>query len=340
MLSCLEIRRPPSLTSDGKKKRQMNSTPNPEPASPHDLALAALKEAYEQIGRHDGEFAWADEPVRQLKEHTAFHPSDRQKRPTVQSTQSSRKRLAMETLVGLLLAVCVCAAAFTWHAYGDAVVQIVTQWAPQRVSASWALLVKPGPPAQPNPRNVGELKADAGLPQPAPLAQNTPQGVPLKAAPIAPELAQLLQTIGRDIANLQQRIEQLKTSQEQMARENAKAMEQIKASQEQIARDNANAIEQLKASQEQVARQNASATEQLKAAQEQIARDNSKIGEQLKASEEQIARMLAKASEQNLRRKTSTAPPHQTATLTSKPAPALRPPQARAQSQAPRPEQH
>ena len=62
--------------------------------------------------------------------------------------------------------------------------------------------------------------------------------------PDPPELTQLLQTMARDLANVQQGIEQLKTSQEEMVRENARTAEQLKASQEQMARAIANASEQ------------------------------------------------------------------------------------------------
>ena len=56
-----------------------------------------------------------------------------------------------------------------------------------------------------------------------------------EAVTMTPELAQLLQTMARDLANVQQGIEQLKTSQEEMVRENARTAEQLKASQEQMA---------------------------------------------------------------------------------------------------------
>jgi hypothetical protein len=54
----------------------------------------------------------------------------------------------------------------------------------------------------------------------------------------------LLQAMARDLAAVGQGIEQLKTNQEQMARDNAKAAEQLKASQEQMARVIAKASEQ------------------------------------------------------------------------------------------------
>ena len=64
------------------------------------------------------------------------------------------------------------------------------------------------------------------------------------AAALSPELTQLLQSMAHDLATLGQRIEQLKASQEQMARDNANAAEQLKASQEQMARVIAKASEQ------------------------------------------------------------------------------------------------
>ena len=72
-----------------------------------------------------------------------------------------------------------------------------------------------------------------------------------------------------DLANVEREIEQLKTSQEQVARDNASAIEQLKASEKQTASDNAKAIEQFKASQEQMASDNAKAIEQFKASREQ-----------------------------------------------------------------------
>jgi len=54
-----------------------------------------------------------------------------------------------------------------------------------------------------------------------------------------------------ELANVEREIKQLKTSQEQVARDNASAIEQLKASEKQTASDNAKAIEQFKASREQ-----------------------------------------------------------------------------------------
>ena len=63
---------------------------------------------------------------------------------------------------------------------------------------------------------------------------------PQDAAPTAntalPDQAELLQTIARDLANVERNIEQLKADQQQMARENSKAIGELKASQEEMKR--------------------------------------------------------------------------------------------------------
>jgi hypothetical protein len=297
----------------------MNFNPNPKQTE-HDVSTEALLQAFEHFGRADEHLAREDQQsLKKLEQDGAHRPSDQQKRVVVLHHRSSPGRLAVLWLVGLAVAAGLALAAIGWRFYGDAAKLIVAPWAPDRVSSP--LLVRHEPPAQASPPTVSVATEDAALSPPVAPAETTHE-VPPKAAQMSPEVAQLLQTIARDIANLEQGIGQLKTSQEQMASENAKAIEQIKASQEQVARDNAKVGEQLKVS------------------QEQMARDNAKVGEQLKVSQDQLARVLAKASEQNLRPKTSAPPPRQAATaMTSRPVPALRSPQARAHPQAPKPEQ-
>ena len=155
-------------------------------------------------------------------------------------------RPAVRGFVGLLLAACIGVAA-----YGDAAKQIIAKWAPQLVQTSSLPPENRGLPAQPTPPAVQADAAMAAPSQPAPLAQTRqPEGV-APAATLSPESAQLLQTMARDLATVRQENEQLrasiellKTNQEQMTRDNARAAEQFKASQEQMARDIAKASEQ------------------------------------------------------------------------------------------------
>ena len=57
----------------------------------------------------------------------------------------------------------------------------------------------------------------------------------------------MLQGMARDLASLERGLEQLKSRQEQLAGDNARAIEQLRTSQDQMARDNAKTAEQLKA---------------------------------------------------------------------------------------------
>jgi hypothetical protein len=80
--------------------------------------------------------------------------------------------------------------------------------------------------------------------QPAPPAQLAPEAVAPTTAALPPDLAQVLQTMSRDLATVGQGIEQLKASQEQMTRDNARIAEQLKVNQEQLGRLAARASEQ------------------------------------------------------------------------------------------------
>ncbi len=250
----------------------MNSMPNPTQTDPHDVALAALKQAYEQF--EDGQLPPVDEQVSKIDQDAARHPSDQQKRLAVPGRRG---------LIGLLLAACIGAVAIAWQSNGDAAKQMIARWAPQLDLNSSPAPENPVP-AQPSPPALQTAAAKATPPQPAPPAQTAPE---------PPGQAQLLlQSTRRDLAAAEQDIEQLRAG-----------------------------IEQLKTSQEQMVRDNAAVAEQLKASQEQMARDNAAVAEQLKASQEQMARLIAKASEQNLRPKTSVPRPQPIAIPTRKPAP-------------------
>jgi hypothetical protein len=178
----------------------------------------------------------------------------------------------------LLAGYIVAAALVSQSSYGDA----LAQSAPQLVSALTLPLEKLMLFTQPNPSSV----------------QFTAAETPPTAVPVPAEPAKSLQTMARDLDNMEREIEQLKVSQQQLASDNAKAIEQIKASQEQAARD--------------------------------IARN----AELLRASQELVAQLFASTSQQNLRPKTS-APPAQAAIGTRKPVPNPASSHANAQPQAP-----
>jgi hypothetical protein len=292
----------------------MDSMQSPKQTDPRDVAIEAIKEAYQQVGHTDKLLPRVNEQVSKSERDAARHPSDQQKRLAVPGRRSSRGRLALQGLIGLLVAACIGAAAIALRSHGDAVKQMIAGWVPRP-----GLISSPAPenpvPTQPSPPVVQTAAATAAPPQPAPpapSAQTAPEDAPTSAIS-SPGQAQPLQSMASDLAAVEQEIEQLKAS-----------------------------IEQLKTSQEKMVRDNAELAEQLKAAQTQMARDNENAAEQLKASQEQMARLIAKASEQNLRPTTPAPPPRSIATPTRpiatparQPAPKLSSPQVRARPLAP-----
>jgi septal ring factor EnvC (AmiA/AmiB activator) len=188
-----------------------------------------LAHAYEQIARADEELARFNEQISRLEKAKRIR-------------QPSRGRPALRGLIGLLLTVGICTAAFAWQSYGETVRPMVARWAPQLAAASSLPSETPVLADQQSPPAVRLAAADAAVSQlPAP-PQAAPQDA--AAAAIAAEQAQLLQTMARDLAGVQQEIEQLKASQAELARESAKTAEQLKANQEQMARTIANVSEQ------------------------------------------------------------------------------------------------
>ena len=217
----------------------MHSTSDPKQADPDgDVWVASVTEGLAKaVARGPEPLSRVQEPVSKLEHDAVRYSSDQQIpvntfRPTVPLDRS-----ALRGLIGLLLAGCIFVAAFALQSsYGDAVRPIIAPWPLQLVPTSSQLLEKPGLSAQPSPASVQAAAAEPIPPQPTPSAQTAPQDIAPTTAPVSPEVAQSLQTIVRDLANLEQRIDQLKTGQDQMASDNAKAVEQLKASQDQMAR--------------------------------------------------------------------------------------------------------
>jgi hypothetical protein len=223
----------------------MESTAMPRSTEADD-ALAAraderLAHAYEQITRADEQLARLSEQLAKMEQDGAHHPSHHPAHhPSALPLRTpSRGRPALRGLVGLLAAGCILGAAFVWQSsYGETVKPIITQWAaPYISSVSRLALATPQPPAQPSPSGIRLAAAEAAPLQATAPAQTGPQdGAPPSAALASPELAQLLQTMARDLATVQRGIEELKANQERIASDNAKAVEQVKASQEQMTR--------------------------------------------------------------------------------------------------------
>ena len=203
--------------------------------STQDVELVAraderLAHAYEQIASADEQLARVNEQISRMEYDAA------RKKAVNKLRRPSRGRPALRGFIALLLTAGVCFAAFASQSYGE----MISRWAPQLASSLPSATPKLA--AQQSLPAVQLAAADAAISQ---LSSPT-QTVLQEAAPvpIPPEVTQSLQTMARDIANVQQEIAQLKASQEVLARENARTAEQLKASQEQMARAISNASEQ------------------------------------------------------------------------------------------------
>jgi len=188
-----------------------------------------LAHAYDQIARADEQLARLTAQLSRMEQDTPRQSS------TVPPAAVLRQRPPRGTpllrgFVGLLAATCIIGAGLiSWSEdYGEAVKPIIARWV-MPYSASWLQPARAELPAQPGRSGVRLASAE-----PAP-AQATQAAAPT-ATLTSPELMQLLQTMARDLATLQQGIEQLKASEAQLASDNAKAVEQFRESQVQLAR--------------------------------------------------------------------------------------------------------
>ena len=224
----------------------MNSTPTP--VEPHDALIARADErlahAQEQIARADEQLARLTEQVAKMERDDARPPSagPPSARP---GPQSPRGRPALRALVGFTLAACIVVAALvSQSSYGAGARLVVARWAPRLVSTPSLPPENPPIAAQPAPPIVQVAAAEPAPPQATPLPQAAPQDAAPAAPAALPDQTQLLQTMARELADVQRSIEQLKANQQQISSDNSKAVEELKASQEEIKRVLARVSEQ------------------------------------------------------------------------------------------------
>lgn len=221
----------------------MNSMPGPSAVEPNQAVAAAaderLKHAYRQIASADEQLARVTEQLSKLERDGAHKTSAGSGR------RPSHGGPVLRGLTGLSLAACIAGAAFvSQSSWGGAARLMITRWV-SPVFASSVPLERRRPDVSPSPVQVAA--ADATVLPANSSAPAAAQDAAPATAPISPELTQQLQTITRDIANLDQKIEQLRATQDQLAvqmdRDTARAIAEFKASQEEMTRLMARASE-------------------------------------------------------------------------------------------------
>ena len=217
----------------------MSSTPVPDETSPNDALIARADErlahAYEQIARADEQLARMTEQLTKMERDSAPHPPSAGPPP-----QPPPGRSSLRSLFGLLVAACIVLVALVLQSSLGGSKSMVARWAPQLVSAASLPPENPPDPAQPASSGVQVATAEAAAPQATAAAQIAPKDTVPPAAAALPDQTQLLQTIARDLANVERDLEQLKVT----ASDNSKAIEQFKANQQEMQRRLATVSEQ------------------------------------------------------------------------------------------------
>ncbi len=200
-------------------------------------ALAAragerLAHAYEQIATADEQLARLTEQMTRMEQDAARPAS------AVLLKRPSRGRPLLRGFIGVVAAACIIGGALALQSsYGATAGPAIARWAaPYLGSVSWLPLAKPEQGTQPMPSGVRLAAADAAPPPAMPLAQAGTQDAASPHAATSPDVAQLLQTMARDLASVQQGIEELKAGQERLVIDNAAITEKLRAGQEQLTR--------------------------------------------------------------------------------------------------------
>jgi cytoskeletal protein RodZ len=187
---------------------------------------------YQKIRSVDEQIARATEQLSRLERQDPRHEPRRRSRGTA----------ALRGVIGLLLAVCIGGAALIWQSsYGDTVRFRLAGWVPINVAMSSPSQAESTVPVQPSLAAAEPAKAEPA--PPAPAAEGASDTAAPTAAAVPPEVTELLHKMAGDLANVQQGIEQLKASQDQ-----------LRANQVQMSIDNAKFADELRTRQEQMAR--------------------------------------------------------------------------------------
>ena len=140
----------------------------------------------------------------------------------VQGERSTIGRLAKNTFIAFLFALCSAVAATTWAHHGDAAKQMIANWLPPFLLASLSPAATP-PLAEPSDASATQATvADQAPAQPAQPSDGTAPTLAASSVESKPSV----QSMARDLATMGQQIEQLKAS-----------IEQLKAGQAQMSRD-------------------------------------------------------------------------------------------------------
>jgi len=222
----------------------MQSEPNTQEIDPREVGITPESEPpgriYKQVVREV--LARIDQRLADIEKQAVTEPSDGQSPARARGWLGRRLKRGF---VGALVVAGVIGAAVAWQRFdGDAAKAMVARMTPrfvvnmlstpdnqEGVQDTGAVTVGTAGDGRMN-SDLRSTAMDAAAGSPDRMA---PDGDGQTAAAPA-DLATTIEKMSRDITTLTQGIEQLKASQEQMSRDNAKATEQFKASEDQLIR--------------------------------------------------------------------------------------------------------
>ena len=271
-------------------------------AAARELALASIKEALSLIGQVDQEPGQFD--VRRHKETQQAHRLSDARAPKL-IKRFWNMRPMLQGLIGLCALACLGVVVIALRSnHGQVAPEPVSTASVPKTNLSVPTAKTDKLPTQlaPNKANLASTTQPAALES---QAQATPPGASAApiAVPISPDLAHQIKDMAREVANIEQGIDQLKTEQSQIARDGTELAGQLKATRE-AARRNSELTEELKAAQAQMARDISNLAGQLKATQDLMAA----IADQIKEGQEQVAQFVAAEQKQRAARRAVAKP--------------------------------
>jgi len=284
-----------------------------------ELGLDAIAKAFEEISRMD--------ISRSRQDDLEFREIPPARPPSVGADAiSSVRRLAFGKVtqwvfIGFAV-VCIGAIAFAWLISGGR----TDNSAASPASISMATGEKQPLTTQAIP-SIATAKSVKSPEQPIVQAQITPKPAD-PALLVASDTTQRIQSLERRLINLEQGIEQIKSDQAKLARENANLLGSLRDEQEKLVLRVQEFASEAKAAEEKAMRDRLTAAEQLRVNQEQLV----KVGEQLKAGQDQIDQ--TKIAAQRRMSKLASPPSQVPGAPAATPKPAPKPPQQSGASRA------
>jgi hypothetical protein len=243
-----------------------------------DLAIAAIKEAYAEIGK--------------LERHSeAFKAKGITKRTSVEDPVPKISRRSLRILFGTFFLVCIGIAVPEWEPNFES-----SPIFPPVSSTSAAKKVEQHATSS-SAKPEAQIEVPTKLADPKPVSAPEAIPTPPAIAPTSPGSESPPVNIQRDLATVRERLHELQNEQARVARENIELNEQVRTMRE-VERRNADLTEELKSTQAKTSLEIVGLKDQLKASEDRTI----KVLDQLKDSQDKAARLAADQRQRSVRK--------------------------------------